>query len=107
DGTVAPWAVVASLPFAPEIVLPTIQNFQDVYPQITGKYCLRCSFNLSYPNNQKTREGWTSSYHYGINLGPVVLMIENYRSELIWKLMRDSRHLLNGLKKAGFSNGWL
>ena len=107
DGTVAPWAVVASLPFAPEIVLPTIQNFQDVYPQITGKYCLRCSFNLSYPNNQKIQDGWTSSYHYGINLGPVVLMIENYRSELIWKLMRGSGHLVNGLKKAGFRNGWL
>ena len=107
DGTVAPWAVVASLPFAPEIVLPTIQNFQDVYPQITGQYCLRCSFNLSYPNTQNTHDGWTSSYHYGINLGPVVLMIENYRSELIWKLMRDSKYIVNGLKKAGFRNGWL
>ena len=107
DGTVAPWAVVASLPFAPEIVIPTIEHFQDVYPQITGKYCLRCSCNLSYPNNQKTRDGWTSSYHYGINLGPVVLMVENYRTGLIWKLMRGSRHLVNGLKKAGFSNGWL
>ncbi|SMO89664.1 glucoamylase family protein [Fodinibius sediminis] len=107
DGTVAPWAVLASLPFAPEIVLPTIQNFQHVHPRITGKYCLRCSFNLSFPNSQKTRDGWTSSYHYGINLGPVVLMCENYRSDLIWRLMRSSEYLRNGLTKAGFRNGWL
>lgn len=107
DGTVAPWAVVASLPFAPEIVLPTIQHFQDVYPQITGKYCLRCSFNLSYPNGQNVDNGWTSSYHYGINLGPVILMIENFRSGLIWKLMRRSSYIVKGLKKAGFRNGWL
>lgn len=107
DGTVAPWAVLASLPFAPEIVLPTIQNFQDVHPQVTGKYCLRCSFNLSYPNGEQTNDGWTSSYHYGINLGPVVLMCENYRSGLIWQLMRDSNYIMKGLKKAGFENGWL
>ncbi|WP_440998558.1 glucoamylase family protein [Fodinibius sp. SL11] len=107
DGTVAPWAVLTSLPFAPEIVLPTIQNFQDVYPQITGKYCLRCSFNLSYPNGKNTSNGWTSSYHYGINLGPVILMIENYRSELIWKLIRSSSHIVKGLKKAGLRSGWL
>jgi hypothetical protein len=48
DGTVAPWAVVASLPFAPEIVLPTVWNFQDVYPVVTGEYCFRCSFNLTF-----------------------------------------------------------
>ena len=41
---------VASLPFAPEIVLPTVQYFQDVYPQVTGEYCLRCSFNLTFPH---------------------------------------------------------
>ena len=43
DGTIAPWAVVASLPFAPEIVLPTVLHFKEVYPEITGKYCFKCS----------------------------------------------------------------
>ena len=43
DGTVAPWAVAASLPFAPEIVLPSLQHFQDVYPQVTGEYCIKTS----------------------------------------------------------------
>ena len=107
DGTIAPWAVVASLPFAPEIVLPTVWHLQDLYPQITGKYCFRCSFNLSFPNEVDTDTTWTSSHHFGINLGPVVLMCENYRSGLIWRLMRACPYIVSGLRRAGFRNGWL
>jgi len=107
DGTVAPWAVVASLPFAPEIVLPTIRHFKEVYPEITGNYCFKCSFNLTFPHDPQGKPGWTSLYHYGINLGPVVLMCENYRSDLIWRLMGSCPYLVTGLRRAGFTNGWL
>jgi hypothetical protein len=107
DGTVAPWAVAASLPFAPEIVLPTLQHFQDVYPQVTGEYCFRCSFNLSFPREGEGAAGWTSPHHFGINLGPVVLMCENYRSGLLWRLMRSCPYVVSGLRLAGFRNGWL
>jgi hypothetical protein len=109
DGTVAPWAVVASLPFAPEIVLPTVWHFQDVYPQVTGEYCLRCSFNLTFgpEADSDVGPGWTSPHHFGINLGPVVLMCENYRTGLLWRLMRGCPYLGNGLRRAGFRNGWL
>jgi len=107
DGTVAPWAVVASLPFAPEIVLPTIRHFKDVYPEITGKYCFKCSFNLTFPQGSQGKPGWTSAYHYGINLGPVVLMCENYRSGLLWRMTRRCPYLVSGLRRAGFANGWL
>ena len=107
DGTVAPWAVVASLPFAPEIVLPTIGHVQDVYPRVTGEYCFRCSFNLSVPDQGDADAGWTSSYHFGINLGPVVLMCENHRSGLPWRLMRACHYVVSGLRRAGFTEGWL
>jgi hypothetical protein len=107
DGTVAPWAVVASLPFAPEIVLPTVRHFQDVYPQVTGEYCFRCSFNLTFPHESDAGPGWTSPYHFGINLGPVVLMCENHRSGLLWRLMRACPYVVTGLRRAGFTNGWL
>lgn len=107
DGTVAPWAVVASLPFAPEIVLPAVRNFQDVYPQVTGQYCFRCSFNLTFTDDAEGGTGWTSPYHFGINLGPVVLMCENYRSEFLWLLMRSCPNVLTGLRRAGFRDGWL
>ncbi|MEO6280147.1 glucoamylase family protein [Roseateles sp.] len=109
DGTVAPWAVAASLPFAPEIVLPSLQHFQDVYPQITGEYCFRCSFNLSFSDEAEIdgHVGWTSPYHFGINLGPVVLMCENHRSDLLWRLMRACPYVVAGLQRAGFTKGWL
>jgi hypothetical protein len=109
DGTVAPWAVAASLPFAPEIVLPSLQHFQDVYPQVTGEYCFRCSFNLSYSDKTESNKGtgWTSPYHFGINLGPVVLMCENHRSDLLWRLMRSCPYVISGLRRAGFMGGWL
>jgi hypothetical protein len=107
DGTVAPWSVVASLPFAAEIVLPTVRHFKEVYPEITGKYCFKCSFNLTFPPESPDKPGWTSRYHYGINLGPVVLMCENYRSGLLWQLTRRCPYLVTGLRRAGFTNGWL
>ena len=109
DGTIAPWAVAASLPFAPEIVLPTLQHFHDVYPQITGEYCFRCSFNLSFPDEagNNGRAGWTSHYHFGINLGPVVVMCENHRTDLLWRLMRSCPYVVAGLRRAGFTGGWL
>ncbi|MEP7313094.1 MAG: glucoamylase family protein [Pseudomonadota bacterium] len=109
DGTIAPWAVAASLPFAPEIVLPTLKHLQDTYPQVTGEYCFRCSFNLSFSDEAEKDgdAGWTSPYHFGINLGPVVLMCENYRSEFLWRLMRACPHVVTGLRRAGFRNGWL
>lgn len=107
DGTVAPWAAVASLPFAPEIVLPTVQHFREVYPEVTGKYCFKCSFNLTFRPESQGKAGWTSLYHYGINLGPVVLMCENHRSGLLWRLTRHCPYLVTGLRRGGFVNGWL
>lgn len=107
DGTIAPWAVVASLPFAPDVVLPTVRHFREVHPEITGKYCFKCSFNLTFEDESQGTPGWTSAFHYGINLGPIVLMIENYRSGLFWGLMRRCPHLVTGLRRAGFVGGWL
>lgn len=107
DGTIAPWAVAASLPFAPEIVLPTLNYFKDTYPQMMGKYCFKCSFNLTYPENSQGKPGWSSLCHFGINLGPVVVMCENFRTGLLWRLMRQCPYLVTGLRRAGFQNGWL
>ena len=107
DGTVAPWAVVASLPFAPDVVLPTVRHFREVHPETTGKYCFKCSFNLTFADESQGKPGWTSAFHYGINVGPIVLMIENYRSGLLWRLMRRCPYLVTGLRRAGFANGWL
>ena len=97
----------ASLPFAPEVVLATVQNFREVYPQVLGRYCFKCSFNLTFADEAAGRRGWASAYHYGINLGPIVLMVENHRSGLLWRLMRHCPYLVRGLRRAGFRKGWL
>ncbi|PZS01512.1 MAG: hypothetical protein DLM69_04905 [Candidatus Chloroheliales bacterium] len=105
DGTVAPWAVVASLPFAPEIVLPTIAYLNEHYPSMSSKYGFKCSFNPTFPADHTG--GWTSEGYYGLDQGPIVMMIENYRSGWLWDLLRRCEWLTTGLRRAGFSGGWL
>jgi hypothetical protein len=107
DGTIAPWAAVASLPFAPEIVLPTMRNCTETYPQMMSKYGFRCSFNPTFSDGSKSRHGWHSQRYYGLDQGPIVLMIENYRSGFLWRLMKECSYLVTGLRRAGFANGWL
>jgi hypothetical protein len=107
DGTLAPWAVVASLPFAPEIVLPTLQYFNDAYPEMTSKYGFKCSFNSTFNEGDQDGRGWISKGYYGLDQGPVVIMIENYRTGFFWELMRKCDYLSNGLRRAGFRGGWL
>ncbi len=107
DGTLAPWAVVASLPFAPEIVIPTVLNFRQLRVQIANPYGFKASINPSFPGIGPDGVGWVSKYHFGINEGPTVLMIENFRSGLVWALMRKCAPLVGGLRAAGFSGGWL
>jgi hypothetical protein len=106
DGTLAPWAVVASLPFAPEIVLPSIENLNRLKLK-ENVYGYKATFNPSFPDKSHNKYGWVSSYHYGINQGPIVLMIENYRTEFLWKLMKQCPSILQGLRKANFRGGWL
>ena len=108
DGTIAPWAAVASLPFAPDIVLPLISYY--VY-QLKLKndhpYGFKATFNLTHPDRSVNPFGWISPWHYGLNQGLIILMIENYRTGLVWQWMRDCPYLVTGLQRAGFSGGWL
>lgn len=103
DGTVAPWVVVASLPFAPEIVVSTVRNFARMNLGMTRLYGFKPSFNLTYAVEDSRTGWWTSPYHFGIDQGPVVLMIENYRTGLIWSIMRQCRPIVTGLRRAGFA----
>ncbi len=108
DGTIAPWAVVTSLPFAPEIVLPAIDYLvREVDWKVGHRYGFKATFNRTYPHKPENRYGWISSWHYGINQGPINLMIENYRTGLLWRLMRNCPYIVNGLRRGGFTGGWL
>ena len=105
DGTLAPWAVVASLPFAPEIVLPSIEYFDKTFPEMTSKYGFKCSFNPTF--STASSKEWVSKGYYGLDQGPIVMMIENYRSGFLWRLMRRCSYIIEGLRRAGFAGGWL
>ena len=104
DGTLAPWAVATSLPFAPEIVLPSLERLNRDYPDITSEYGFKCSYNPTFTANGK---GWVSKGYFGLDQGPIVMMIENYRTGLIWQLMRRCPYIVEGLRRAGFRGGWL
>jgi len=108
DGTIAPWAVVSSLPFAPEIVLPAIDYYiNQVKLTELNSYGFKATFNPTFPVKSSNPYGWVSPWHYGINQGPIVLMIENYRTGLLWRLMRNCPYIAIGLRRAGFGGGWL
>ena len=107
DGTISPWATVASLPFAPDIVLPTLKWFHDIDLRVDQSYGFQASFNPTFPDESASEHGWISPFHFALNQGPIVLMIENHRSEFLWRLMRTCSYLSTGLLRAGFKNGWL
>jgi hypothetical protein len=48
-----------------------------------------------------------SPWIFGLNQGPILLMIENFQSELIWKTIRRCPYIVEGLRRAGFRGGWL
>ncbi|MDQ2822688.1 MAG: hypothetical protein M3Y65_20305 [Pseudomonadota bacterium] len=107
DGTVAPWVAAASLPFAPEIVIPTIEHFQHLHLRETNPYGFKASFSPTFKEADGRKAGWVSPYHFGINEGPTVIMIDNHLHDFTWRLMRANASLRTGLLRAGFRGGWL
>jgi hypothetical protein len=108
DGTISPWAVVASLPFAPDVVCDAIHHAIERLalkrPEGTG---FDASFNPTFPEASRNPNGWVAPWKLGLNEGPIVLMIENYLSGLLWKVFRTCPYAVHGLRRAGFEGGWL
>ena len=67
----------------------------------------KATFNATIGERSHPPQLWVSPFHFGINQGPIVLMIENFRTGLIWSLMRQCSYLVVGLDRAGFTGGWL
>ena len=106
DGTLAPWAAIASLPFAPEVVLTCLAGLVAVHRGLDDIYGFENSYNPTFSGGGDAL-GWISDHHYALNQGPIVLAAENYRSGLVWRLMRGVRPLADGLRANGFAGGWL
>ena len=96
DGTVAPTAVGKSMPFAPEICLPTLRYLYDTYrAAIWTGYGFRDAFNLT--------ANWWGPHVLGIDEGPILIMIENYRSGGVWRTFMRSSIIQRGFERAGFA----
>ncbi len=104
DGTLAPWAMLATLPFGAERAIGGTRHLLKNYPQVCTDDRFSSGFNPTLTCNG---EGWLSDGCYGLDQGLLVMMIENYRSGLIWQLTRRCPALRAGLKGAGFDGGWL
>jgi hypothetical protein len=113
DGTIAPTAAISSLPFAPEIVLPAMLGMYHRYGAwIYSTYGFFDAFNASYRKSpdeplRPGHPGWVDTDYVAIDQGSILAMIENYRSGLVWRVMRGNRYLQRGLERAGFTGGWL
>jgi hypothetical protein len=104
DGTIAPWAMLATLPFNKNAALAGMRHLLEAYPQTCPQNRFSSGFN---PTLIADGKGWLSDGWYGLDQGLLVMMIENYRSDFIWNLTRRSPYFVAGLKRAGFGEGWL
>ena len=92
DGTIAPTGAVSSFPYTPVESMKALKNYYYNYGKfLWGEYGFRDAFNLS--------ENWCSGIYMGLNQAPMVVMIENYRTGLIWKLFMSNTDIKNGLEK--------
>ncbi|HEU4695875.1 MAG TPA: glucoamylase family protein [Sphingomicrobium sp.] len=114
DGTIAPTAALGCLPFAPEIVIPCAQTLMR-QPGLFDRYGFHDSFNPSFTYTDVTSEsgsvdpktGWVARDYLGIDQGPILLQAANYRAAFLWRYMRRVPAIRRGLKRAGFTGGWL
>jgi hypothetical protein len=115
DGTIAPTAAASSIPFAPEVVLRAVEEMHHRWgAHLYSKYGFLDSFNPTLNVAVRTQHGkvvpgvgWFDGDYLGIDQGPIVAMIENYRSGLVWRVMRRNPYVRRGLERAGFTGGWL
>ena len=116
DGTIAPTAAGGSIPFAPVETIAALKAMHDTYGDVLfTEFGFLDSFNPSFTYaDVETRHGkvveglgWVNGDYLGIDQGPILLMVENFRTGLIWETMKKSPYVIDGLNKAGFEGGWL
>jgi hypothetical protein len=106
DGTIAPAAAGGSVVFAPEICVPALKAMRAmVGKDLWTDYGFKDAFNSTFP--AATGKIWVGPDYLGIDQGPIVLMIENLRTGFVWNIMKKNPYVVQGLRRAGFSGGWL
>lgn len=100
SGVIQPTAALSSFPYTPEYSMEALRHFYyDLGNKIWGPYGFSDGFSETHNFYAKS--------HLAIDQGPIIVMIENYRSGLIWKLFMKNKDVQNGLKRLGFSSKWI
>jgi hypothetical protein len=116
DGTIAPTASAASIAFTPHESMRAIRAMRErANGVLYQQYGFLDSFNPTLRDTLvRVRHGrvdpvagWIDGDYLGIDQGPIVAMIENFRSDLVWTTMRRNPYIVRGLRRAGFTGGWL
>lgn len=100
DGTVVPCAAGGSIPFLPNDTIAVLRNINATYPKAWGRYGFVDAFNPI--------KNWYSNKNIGIDVGPLMLMAENYISSFVWKMVMQNPEIVKGMLLAGFEcqSGW-
>lgn len=95
DGVISPTAAISSLPYTPEASMKAIRFFYyKLGDKLWGDYGFKDAFSLDQP--------WFADSYLAIDQGPEIVMIENYRSQLIWNLFMSCPEVQSGLQKLQF-----
>ena len=98
NGTVSPTAAVSSIVYTPEESMAVIRHlYEDLGDELFGEYGFYDAYNPSLPQDKQVVK-----HYLAIDQGPIVVMIENYRSGLIWKLFMQAPEIHDGLYRLGF-----
>ena len=96
-GVISPTAAISSFPYTPEYSMQALKYFYNkVGDKIWSEYGFTDAFNES--------KNWYASSHLAIDQGPIIVMIENYRTGLLWKLFMSVPEIQTGMKKLGFQS---
>ncbi len=95
-GVISPTAALASMPYTPEESLAFLRFMYTEQDSLIGKYGPYDAFSFEH--------NWYLPRYLAIDQGPIPVMIENYRSGLLWKLFMANEEVQKGLKKLGFQS---
>lgn len=99
-GTISPTAALAAFPYTPQYSMKALRHFyDDLGSKVWGPYGFTDAFNET--------QNWYASSYLAIDQGPIVAMIENYRSGLLWRLFMSCPEIQQGLKKLSFESPWI
>lgn len=99
-GTITPTAALSAFPYTPDYSMQALKHFYyDLGNRLWGEYGFKDAFNET--------KNWYAKSYLAINEGPIIVMIENYRSQLLWRLFMSAPEIHKGLTKLGFTSPWI